>query len=79
MNQQVVMKIAQQMITKRSALFGAMMPRGISRMAVLGFRASKFLSRYLLKAIAALLAVTIQINTNTRRINNGPQPGEPLS
>ena len=79
MNQQVIMKIAQQMITKRSALFGAMMPRGISRMAVLGFRASKFLSRYRLKAIAALLAVTIQINTNTKRINNGPQPGEPLS
>ena len=66
------------MITKRSALFGAIMPRGISRMAVLGFRASKFLSRYRLKAIAALLAVTIHINTNTKRINKGPHPGDPL-
>ena len=79
MNQQVTIKITQQMITNRSALFGAIMPRGISLMAVLGFLASKFLSRYRLKAIAALLAVTIQINTNTKRIKSGPEPGDPAS
>ncbi len=55
------MKTAQQIITKRSALFGAIIPRGISRIAVLGLRASKLLSRYRLKAIAALLAATMQI------------------
>ena len=78
MNQQVIMKITQQMITKRSALLGAIIPLGISLIAVRGFRASKFLSRYLLNAIAALLAVTIQINTKTKRMIIGPRPGNPV-
>ena len=73
------MKIAQQIITKRSALFGAIIPRGISRIAVLGFRASKLRSRYRLNAIAALLAVTIQINTRNKRANSGLKPGNPFS
>jgi hypothetical protein len=42
--------------TKRSALEAAISPAGISRSAVLGFLASKFLSRYRLNAIAALRA-----------------------
>lgn len=50
-------------ITKRKALSGDMIPLGISRIAVRGFLASKERSRKRLKAIAALLAVTMQIIT----------------
>ena len=50
-------------ITKRKALSGDMMPLGISRIAVRGFFASNARSRYRLKAMAALLAVTMQMTT----------------
>jgi hypothetical protein len=42
-----------------NALPALMIPLGISLIAVLGFFASNSLSRYLLKAMAALLANTI--------------------
>jgi len=51
-------------IVKRNALLGPMMPAGISLMAVRGFCASKLLSRYRLKAMAALRAVITQMMTN---------------
>ena len=54
----------QLIITKTNALFADKIPAGISRIAVRGFLASKCLSRYLLNAMAALLAVIIQIITN---------------
>lgn len=62
-----IVKMRALITTKRSALDAAISPAGISRSAVLGFRASKFLSRYLLNAMAALRAVTI--HTITRRNN----------
>ena len=55
-------------ITKRNALLAEIIPLGISRIAVRGFFASKFLSKYLLKAIAALRAVIIQIRTREKII-----------
>lgn len=64
--------------TKRSALEADISPAGISRSAVLGFRASKFLSRYLLNAMAALRAVTIQTRTRRNNLNTGTDPN-PLS
>jgi hypothetical protein len=51
-----------------NAFFGVMIPLGISLMAVLGFSASHFLSRYLLKAMAALRAKTIQRITSSNLI-----------
>ena len=53
-------------ITNRKALLGEIIPLGISLMAVRGFFSSKFLSKYLLNAMAALRAVTIQTNTNKK-------------
>ena len=53
-------------ITNRSALDAAITPLGISLMAVRGFLASKLRSRYLLKAIAALRAVTMHKSTNKK-------------
>ena len=50
----------QLMITKSKALFALMMPAGISRIAVRGFFASKFLSSQRLKAMAAERAKTMQ-------------------
>ena len=49
----------QLIITNRSASFAETLPAGMSRMSVRGFFASIFLSRYLLKAIAAFRAKTI--------------------
>ena len=68
-NQHVAIKRKLQIITNRSALLGEIIPRGISRIAVLGFFASKYLSKYRLNAIAALLAVIIQIKTSINRKN----------
>lgn len=51
-------------ITKRKADSADKMPAGISRIAVRGFNASKWRSKYRLKAMAALRAVTIQTNTS---------------
>jgi hypothetical protein len=50
----------QLMMVNHSTLFAFKIPAGISRMAVLGFLASKDRSRYLLNAMAALRANTIQ-------------------
>ena len=47
-------------MVKRRALDGLIIPLGISLIAVRGFFASNSLSRYLLKAIAALRAKTMQ-------------------
>src|SRR4051812_612636 len=57
------MNIVQQAIVNRNALSADIIPLGISLIAVRGFFASKLLSKYLLKAIAALLAVTMQMST----------------
>ena len=62
---------ANKIIFKRvnlSALFALMIPLGISLIAVLGFCASNFLSRNLLKAIAALLANTIHSKTKMKTV-----------
>src|SRR5690349_22037877 len=64
MNQQHKTNSAEQIIVNTSALLALMMPEGISRIAVLGFLASKCLSRYLLNAIAADLANTMHKTTN---------------
>jgi|LakMenE18May11ns_1017448.scaffolds.fasta_scaffold8638087_1 hypothetical protein len=50
------------------ALLALMIPLGISLMAVLGFFASNSLSKYLLKAIAALLANTIHNITKMKTV-----------
>jgi hypothetical protein len=50
------------------ALLALIMPLGISLMAVLGFCASNSLSRYLLNAIAALLANTIHKITKMKTV-----------
>lgn len=57
------MKMTDDSITKRKALLADIIPLGISLIAVLGFLASKLLSKYLLKAIAALRAETMQMRT----------------
>src|SRR4051812_40223730 len=64
MNQQHTTNNAAQMIVKASALFAEIIPDGISLIAVLGFFASNFLSRYLLNAIAADLAKIMHRITN---------------
>ena len=53
MNQQHKINAIQLMITNIKALLALMMPAGISRIAVRGFFASKFLSSQRLKAMAA--------------------------
>lgn len=58
----------QQMITNHKALFAFMMPAGISRTAVRGFCASKFLSNQRLKAMAAERANIIQPMTRANFI-----------
>ena len=57
------------MIINNNAFSALMMPAGISLMAVLGFSLSKCLSKYLLKAMAVDLAVTIH--------NKTPKPQNP--
>jgi hypothetical protein len=54
------MKAAQLKITNSKVFLLEIIPLGISRMAVRGFNASKFLSSQRLKAIAALLAKIMQ-------------------
>lgn len=58
------MKQIQLIMVNQSTDSAESIPAGISRIAVRGLRASKLRSRYLLKAIAALRAVTIHTNTN---------------
>lgn len=73
-------KMADDRIVKRNALLGEIIPLGISRMAVRGFFASKLLSKYRLKAIAALRAVIIQmitrgsLKTQSQNKESGNQP-----
>jgi hypothetical protein len=50
------------------ALLALIIPLGISLMAVLGFFASNSLSKYLLKAIAALLANTMHSITKMKTV-----------
>jgi hypothetical protein len=52
------------MIIKNNAFFGFIIPAGISLIAVRGFKASNFLSIYLLKAMAALRAVAMHNKTS---------------
>lgn len=60
-------KIKELIITKTSAELAFILPFGISRISeVLGFAVSISLSIYLLKAIAAERAETIQRNTKTK-------------
>ena len=58
----------QLMIVNSKTLLALMMPFGISLIAVLGFLASKLLSRYRLNAIAALLA-KIMLSRTSKKIN----------
>ena len=53
-------------ITKVKASLADILPAGISLVTVLGFFASIFRSKYLLNAIAAFLAKTIQSITSTK-------------
>ena len=53
------------MITNINASLAETFPAGMSRICVRGFLASIFLSRYLLKAMAALRANTMHNNTKT--------------
>src|SRR6185436_12474903 len=54
----------QLIIVKSKTLFAFIIPAGISRMAVLGFFASKFLSKYRLNDMAGLRAKTMQRTTS---------------
>ncbi len=56
------------------AFWGEIFPSGISLVAVLGFTASISLSKYLLKAIAAERAKTIQRRTSTKSLRVNPCP-----
>lgn len=58
--------------TKASAAPGLITPAGISRTLVRGFNSSMSRSRYLLKAIAALLAKIIHKTTNARVFHSKP-------
>ena len=58
------------MIVNNKACFGLIRPAGISRTAVRGFNASISRSKYLLNAIAAFLAVTIQTNINKNNFHS---------
>ena len=60
----VATKAKQLPMTNNNAAFGEMIPLGISLTAVRGFFKSISLSRYLLNAIAALRANTMQSKTN---------------
>lgn len=59
-----IINTTQLIITNLKALLAEIIPLGISLMAVRGFLASKLLSKYLLKAIAAERAVIMQTITN---------------
>lgn len=61
-------------IIKNNAFLGLIMPAGISLIAVRGFKASNFLSIYLLKAIAAFLAVAIHKMTNKNNLSEKENP-----
>jgi hypothetical protein len=65
MKKQVVAKRNEERTVNTNVLFAEIIPAGISLIAVLGFLASKFLSRYRLKAIAALLAKTMHSTIKT--------------
>jgi len=54
---------------KINAFSALIIPAGISLIAVLGFNLSKCLSKYLLKAMAVDLAVTIQIITKKNLVH----------
>lgn len=69
MNQVAVTNNVQFIIMKNKALFELMMPDGISRTAVRGFKASNFRSIKRLKAMAEFRAVTIHANTNKNNFN----------
>ena len=65
------MKAAQLKITNSKVFLLEIIPLGISRMAVRGFNASKFLSSQRLKAIAALLEKTIHSTTSKNNCHHG--------
>lgn len=65
-----VMNRMQLTIVNNKTLFAFNRPAGISRIAVLGFFASKLLSKYRLKDMAALRAKTIHRITRTNFSNN---------
>jgi hypothetical protein len=61
-------------IIKNKAFLGFIIPAGISRTAVRGFKASNFRSINLLNAMAELRAVTIQTKTNKNNFNEKEKP-----
>ena len=62
------------MIIKNNAFFGFIIPAGISLIAVRGFKASNFLSMYLLNAMAAFRAVAIHSITNKNNFKEKVNP-----
>lgn len=64
------MKNAEFIITNIIACFDEIIPLGISLLCVLGFLESIFRSAQRLNAIAAFLAVIIQINTRTNNFKS---------
>ena len=78
---QLIKKVAvtnnkQLIIIKNKAFLGLIIPAGISLTAVLGFRASNFLSIKRLNAIAEFLAVTIHANTNKKSLIENVCPSD---
>src|SRR5258708_18048011 len=71
MNRQQTTNEQLQMIVNSKRLSDLRIPAGISRIAVRGFFASNCLSRYRLKAIAALRANNMQRITNINVSHNG--------
>lgn len=63
MNQVVIIKARQFTMVKNNAAVEEIVPAGISRVCVRGFRASISLSAHLLKAIALVLAKTMHSTT----------------
>src|SRR5690606_9483888 len=61
-------------MVKVNACFGEILPAGMSRTAVRGFNASISRSKYLLKAIAAFLAVIIQTSIKTNNFQSNWKP-----
>ena len=60
------MKITQLITVKSKAFLAEIIPAGTSRAAVRGFLASKVLSKYRLKAMAAFRAVTMHTSMRTK-------------
>src|SRR5690606_42157220 len=70
MNRQTTIIATQFTAVNRNAFPGVIRPAGISRTAVRGFSASMSRSKYRLNAIAAFLAVTIQMSISRNSVQS---------